>query len=853
MGQQQRPQPTDVNVVMRSIPGAPNVLPSNIGVQDPAAIMSQAPTVSDGQSLFEDLDPVDPSQFEDLPETERSPNALEEFFKQQPIHPLQIGQAVTAASEWLNEAVKAVTIRSELPPMPKAVTQLLQGQGKVGEDMLKEFKTGNYLGGLERMAYWLAPVIGQQFNEMANMRDQGEPLRAFGGAVGAASALAPLKSPLPTPEAQFGATLKLPRPSTARAAAQYADANQIPLTIGERTGSEPIKIAESGIEKTSFAGDALVNQPQRALQAERMASTGRAEAAKLSPMEETAATAGIAAKDAAAGVSEKVGSAYAKTAEKIAGKVSAQSQTPSSAAQSVRTTLKEKADSLKQAADEAYSRLREIESDPVHAREVVTGTQQSNLQQSTSFGGGFLKVPVTETVPLPVDLRALGVKDALRPIVTEMEATWPLARQEASPGYTALKQLVTGADAVPLSRADRMLSAIKSIAREQGGLAKLAVAKLDAAVRRVAQEAGPEAAAALQAGREATKAKVKVQELLAAIYGKKGATENATAFGKIIGKEDKTTQMLRRVLAEDDTVKPLVSRAVLDQVFDDLLLEGQTLTPQGVNAAARRWAQLGDDTKALLFDKATARQLDDYFRQASRQASNPSVPRLTGGAVDTFEALVSPRDRNIEDLRALAKADPAVPKKIGRAWLEAQLDLSTEEAGKFAHGQKLLANYQRLGPETKRLLFGENTRNLDNFFRLAADVNFPGNTSRTAYTTVQLGKLTLALTNPLTGAPYIIGQDLAVGALSKLMWNPAAASAVVKAMKTPKAAKVASLSVAAKVLNFARAEGIVSKEALTTPKAAESEQQNNGTPTAQAVTPPPPGITRVGPFEVQQR
>ncbi len=100
--------------------------------------------------------------------------------------------------------------------------------------------------------------------------------------------------------------------------------------------------------------------------------------------------------------------------------------------------------------------------------------------------------------------------------------------------------------------------------------------------------------------------------------------------------------------------------------------------------------------------------------------------------VSAFDQATAGRDTNVAHLRELQKVAPQALPQVARAWLERALDTATQE-GTFAHTDKLYADWQRLGDETKQVLYGAKmTADLDNFFKLAKDLGKNPNPSGTA-------------------------------------------------------------------------------------------------------------------------
>ena len=79
--------------------------------------------------------------------------------------------------------------------------------------------------------------------------------------------------------------------------------------------------------------------------------------------------------------------------------------------------------------------------------------------------------------------------------------------------------------------------------------------------------------------------------------------------------------------------------------------------------------------------------------------------------------------------------------QVGRAFLEELLQKATAEGG-FERAAGLQADWQRLGPETKRLLFRDpaHIKDLDNFFLLAKKMGENPNPSGSGFTALQGGR-----------------------------------------------------------------------------------------------------------------
>jgi hypothetical protein len=317
------------------------------------------------------------------------------------------------------------------------------------------------------------------------------------------------------------------------------------------------------------------------------------------------------------------------------------------------------------------------------------------MQAHTSFAdAAYERVRQLETPANQVNLAP--VKAAVRPLVDQMRRQLPVTQQQANPGLHVLQQILDGPDTAPLSQADRDLSAIKTLARDHGGLAKVAVSQLERQVSQSAAKGSPELARALEQGRQATKAKY-----------------------------------------------------------------------------------------------ATADVLDRFGTEP----------------VQAFKKLTAPKDGGIDLLRNVAKETPQAIPQIARAYLDDLLNLATAEGG-FGHTDRLFAEWQKLGPETKRILFPQagQIQDLDRFFLLAKKLNLNPNPSGTGHVLSLAGQVTALGAEPVAGT---IAQLGAAG-LSALLHSPTGVKLLTQgiALSTGKAPRAAQLAWQARLLSLARERGL---------------------------------------------
>ncbi len=264
----------------------------------------------------------------------------------------------------------------------------------------------------------------------------------------------------------------------------------------------------------------------------------------------------------------------------------------------------------------------------------VAGERYSGRTGAVStpeLGSGAFDVPTRlegkrsgSDMGFPVELAP--VKKSLQPVYEQMRHQMPITQQQANPGLKAIQNILEGPDWAPLSQIDRDLGAIKRIAREQGGLAKLAVRQLNDAVAKAAAQGGPAIVDALKAGRIATIRKYATQ----AILDKSLKSEPAQRVKALTALDDSAIRGLRRTLAQAPEQAPVLARATLERILR---------SKQKVS----NWRQLGPSTRALLFpDPEHLKALDQFFDLTDRMShvSNPSgsghMVALTAQALGIF-------------------------------------------------------------------------------------------------------------------------------------------------------------------------------------------------------------------------
>jgi hypothetical protein len=149
--------------------------------------------------------------------------------------------------------------------------------------------------------------------------------------------------------------------------------------------------------------------------------------------------------------------------------------------------------------------------------------------------------------------------------------------------------------------------------------------------------------------------------------------------------------------------------------------------------------------------------------------------------VGAFRDVTAANDAHIVKLRQIDKAAPGTAAQVGRAYLDSLLNMAQAEGG-FQRAAKLQAEWRKLGPETKRLLFKDPAyiQDLDDFFLLAKRIGDNPNPSGSGYMGGLIGRAYLGF-DPISQ----VGYELTGAALTTALHSPAVVKLLTKGMKLP--------------------------------------------------------------------
>lgn len=375
---------------------------------------------------------------------------------------------------------------------------------------------------------------------------------------------------------------------TERAAIDYVRSQGAEVPAGVATGNTFVKVAQGTLEHSP--GGSLVADKAKTRLGQQMEGIGRNLAAQVDPNPVTPETAGAG----------------------------------------LRTTLQRNVDNSAVVSDVNYESLRNLEADPAHTRSVQTGTKQVEVKDPTTGQTMKMSVPVTENIALPVEVGAF--KKQLKPVYEHMQKWWEPARRNASPGFTAIKSIMEGPDAVSASVAEVGLGGLKELAREgdprNAGLAKMIIPKLEQVVDDAVGAADPRALDDLRAGRKSTATMYDTKDVL-----KDLRQEPVQAFGQTKYANDAGIEYLRKLSKEAPGEMPKVGRAYIEKLLDDAT-NGDRF--DATKTLYKGWKNLGPETKKILFkNPAHIADLDKFFTAVNKLSEqvNPSRSGLTAGGL----------------------------------------------------------------------------------------------------------------------------------------------------------------------------------------------------------------------------
>jgi hypothetical protein len=273
---------------------------------------------------------------------------------------------------------------------------------------------------------------------------------------------------------------------------------------------------------------------------------------------------------AAADLLQATNEGLARVSGQLADQVSPEPATPETAGRAAARGLDQNIASLNAQENDAYARAWQDAGNPAYTKRVQVGTTQKPITDNVGRPTGQTEaVPVMGDVNMPVDVR--WMKDIAGPALEKMQYM-PAAEQAQSAAYAVYKRIMAGPGYISAEQAEEALKGLKGEARgadnpnlrnaSQGAAANL-IGRLQDGIDAAVGETGPEAADALNRGRN-----LHFQKMQIADVADKLRAEPVQAFNELIFQKDKGIDYLRQVGQQAPDVLPQLGRANLDDLFD---------------------------------------------------------------------------------------------------------------------------------------------------------------------------------------------------------------------------------------------------------------------------------------------
>lgn len=599
----------------------------------------------------------------------------------------------------------------------------------------------------------LLPIIGPLAHKAATSLEQGKYAAGGGDLMGF---LGPLllgsmaKGSTMTPAvAKAGGSLT----AAEEAANAFADAKGVPLDAATRTGSPFVR----GVQKV--AGESMVGAPAvaeaRAGQATALQRVGGEIADSVHP---TAVT----PEDAGAGVTGSIRSVMAK---------------------------------LHQSANESYGALRKLEEDapaeqvagPAAPVDALKDWQKAQLRRITheldASGYTAGKLQTTEEGDLGVGSSGAVYQGRTGGAKVYHDITENL-------GHTSLDRGEVQAELESYLGGGKETAAVKAalkVAKDRFmGSTKITTPELPASAMDLPTK--------LEAARETTrgvKLAVDLTDAKAAVRPIYDRLTQENSVAPLQGGKAEALRALDRVINGPDHAPLSVAEAALGDLKSLARSDDPLTRTAGQGVAAKAVGALSEAVNM----RAAAAGNDAYDAlQAGRAATKAKygaadvLDQLRAEPVAVYKQMTAPKDANIGLLRQVAELAPDHLPAVGRAKLEEWLDAASER-GRFDHADRLYAEWNKLGPETKRLLFGkaDAVQALDRFFLLAKRIGENPNPSGTAPTLLKTGEITAVSSALFSGHPGAalasLGTSATLGGIAKLLYSPKGVKALTRVLE----------------------------------------------------------------------
>jgi hypothetical protein len=696
-----------------------------------------------------------------------------------------LGRFASGAGEMLNPITMAKGLYQTVRHPIDTASAIYQSQGAEFDKAVDAARSGRYSEMVGRGAASFLPVVGPLAASIGEQAGSGDIAGAAGRAVGGALAWQAPKvvAKIPTrvggsvtPEAEL---------------AKWGLEQGIPVDVASATANPIPRAAQQLATRTSLAGGVIGTKAAKARQA-GLATVGEQLAAKGYGPAATKETAGAAARSGVEasirGFDDAANQAYGKLRQlsegspdvEVVAKRQAVPVDPKVIDQ--RFILRWLADDLKELPYQSSSRMR--------GQAAIDTMTDATSQEA---GRRAVYQPRVAGSPIQDTLNMAGVSGTKAELATRIEKALQTGKidpklakvadayAEAWDGTQFDFDLVTPDT---LTRSGVMRKVLKS-PQVIPDVSEPGAARFfpDQSLPEVAK---PLSTATLKAPVDLRVMRPHLKPILERLNKKKELT------GQLMGDEGRAAVALDRLVNGDD----FASLVDVDAALGDLksMARGASMPElrsggQSIAAAAvSRLSKAVDDAAAKLGPDAVEALKTGRLATRQKHAAAEVLDALKAEPVKTANAAVAPSDAAVMHLRELQRYAPESLPQVGKAVLSDLLTEATKDGG-FTATQSLATKWQKLGPETKRLLFkdADYIKDLDRFWALARKMGEQSNPSGSAHVGGLMAQGYL-LTDPVT----LLGYQLTGAALAKALNSPKVTKLLVEGTMVPLSAKAAA-------------------------------------------------------------
>jgi hypothetical protein len=732
--------------------------------------------------------------------------------------------------EWVKgavEAAKAPMDGSLSGYLPNAV-KMIQADPKFLDQAKDAANKGEYLKAGRKVLSYLSMGLGHDLDYQSELLDQGKYRSAAGAMAGTATSML---APDAVVSGVSRAVAALPRVSSltpeAQAAVDAGHAAGVPIDAATATGNRFVRAAQHVADRT--LGGSVIASRADAAQAQGLATMGEQLAAKGHALPVTAEDAGQAVRDAVTGEVRKHGAAASSEYDAL--------RTIEADPANTRSIPIEPKPGTSAAAEGAPAKHTSRFANPGATTEdlwqgVLGDARRNGFKGSADdlkaefldrlrSGREGLKdaskaASDVDTEALLTDIRRYGGisdKGGVWSDINELDPSFrSTIKRKGGAGIddmaSQLRQDPKWAAIIPEDGATWLQDFLDKASRGVRGKHVTAANELEHALQIQGVEPGAKWWTSASEPTASMQLPVDLRPAKAAIQPIYDQLKRASELVPLQGDKGRALVALDRLMNAGSHA-PL---SVVDEALGELKSFARADVPElrsaGQGVIAHTIGQL-DQWVKMTAEAAGPGALDALERgraaTVAKYGAAEVLDALHAEPVTVLRQLTTAGDAGIERLRAVAQQAPGEMPKVGRAFLDGLLEKATSDGG-FKHGARIAADWEKLGTETKRLLYKDPNyiRDLDNFFRLAKMSAETANASGTGHVVATISHLHSLLAGPVVG----LSEQAAWTGIGSLLHSRAGVKLLTEGLKLPVANKSGLGAWLSRAQKFAAAEGL---------------------------------------------